>query len=219
MNSAHGFWIVFEGGEGAGKTSQAARLAEAFRARGIHVVQTREPGATVLGSEIRRLLLQQDGDTPGIRTEALLYAADRAHHVEKVVYPALLAGHVVIQDRSIGSTLAYQSGAGNLRYDEVRNLSVWGMNGILPHMTFYLDIDAAEGLDRVLARGGWNRMEAKGVAFHQAARSSFRTQAQASDWYLIDGSLPADEVHDKVLQLALDEARLYGHEPGQQEKP
>lgn len=219
MKPPHGLWIVFDGGEGAGKSDQSKRLGAAFRTLGFHVVETREPGATVLGAEIRRLLLQQDGDTPGPRTEALLFAADRAHHVEKVVYPALMDGAIVIQDRGIGSTLAYQAGAGSLGYNEVKHLSVWGMNGILPHMTFYLDIDAAEGLDRVLTRGGWNRMEAKGVAYHQEARKAFRMQAQAYDWFEIDATLPPDVVHEKVFELAHAEALLFGHKPGELEKP
>lgn len=211
--SRAGLWINFDGGEGAGKTTQIKRLVEAFLAHGIHVVQTREPGATVLGSEIRRLLLQTDGDEPVLRAEALLFAADRAQHVAKVVYPALMEDKIVVQDRGIGSTLAFQSGGGGLNYDQILNLSLWGMNGIRPHMTFYLDIDPEVGLRRSYSAGNGNRMENKGIEYHRAVRRVFKMQAQARDWFEIDGSLPPDVVHEKIFDLAMTEAALFGHEP------
>jgi dTMP kinase len=211
--SRAGLYIAVEGGEGAGKSTQVELLVEAFRSRDISAVHTREPGATGLGMEIRQMLVRRDGDIPGRRAEALLYAADRAHHIEKVVYPALLAGEVVIQDRSVGSSLAYQSGAGGLDYDQVLNLSAWGTNGILPHMTLYLDIDPEEGLRRACARGETNRFEDKAIEFHRKVRESFLVQAQAHDWMPIDAQLPIETVHRKMLDVALAQARAFGHEP------
>jgi dTMP kinase len=214
-----GLYIAVEGGEGAGKSTQVEMLADAFWDRGIPVVRTREPGGTDLGQEIRQILLRRTGGvTPSRRAEALLYAADRSHHVDTVVRPALLRGRVVIQDRSVGSSLAYQSGAGGLSYDKVAELSAWGTDGIRPHMTFYLDIDPEEGLRRASARGETNRFEDKDIQFHREVRSSFRMQAQAHNWFTIDARESPESVHEKMFALALTEASLFGHQPQELEK-
>lgn len=213
-----GLYVAIEGGEGAGKSTQARMLAQELHRRGISVVESREPGATALGSELRRLLLQRYGDQPGVRTEALLYAADRAHHVEKIVRPALLAGKIVVQDRSIGSSLAYQSGAGGLDYEAVRNLSVWGSGGIIPHMTVYLDIDPEEGLRRAAERGKTNRFEDKGLKYHKKVRQSFLLQAQAHNWFTVSATGSIEEIHKQVVALVVVEALLFGHDPLQLEK-
>lgn len=216
--TAAGLYIAFEGGEGAGKTRQVDLLVEAFRHRRLDVVQSREPGGTVLGMDIREILVRREGVHPSPRAEALLYAADRAHHVDLIVRPALLNGRVVIQDRSVGSSLAYQSGAGGLNYDKVAGLSAWGCDGIWPHMTFYLDIEPEEGLRRASARGTTNRFEDKGIEFHRKVRESFLMQSQAHNWFLIDAKQPVEKVHEKVLELALTQACLFGHEPRELEK-
>jgi dTMP kinase len=216
--SRAGLYIAVEGGEGAGKSTQVALLADALTERGIRLVRTREPSATALGSKIRQLVLDPDSERLGIRTEALLYAADRSHHVDRVVRPALLAGRVVVQDRSVGSSLAYQSGAEGLNYDTILNLSAWGSNGIMPHMTFYLDLEPEEGLRRAVASGVTNRNEFRDIEFHRKVRESFRRQAQAHNWFLIDAKMSVEKVHEKMLDLALTQACLFGHEPCELEK-
>jgi dTMP kinase len=219
VKSKAGLYIAIEGGEGAGKSTQAKRLAQAFRDLLVDTVHTREPGGTAIGSEIRRLVLEGVGEEKlGRRAEALLFAADRAHHVESIVYPALYDGRVVIQDRSVGSSLAYQACAGGLDWNSVLNLSVWGMNGIMPHLTIYLDLDPAEGLRRAFMRGNTNRFEGHVMSFHEKVRKGFQMQAQAHNWKTVDASASADKVHEQVLAIALEEACLFGHEPHEQDK-
>lgn len=213
-----GLYVAVEGGEGAGKTTQVEKLVEGLRRHGISVVKTREPGGTALGMEIRQMLLRRDDAAPSPRTEALLYTADRSHHVDKIVRPALLGGHVVIQDRSVGSLLAYQSGGGGISYDKALSLTAWATDGIFPHMTLYLDIEPEQGLRRASARGETNRFEDKGIEYHRKVRDSFKAQARAKGWFTIDAELPVERVHEEMLALVLNEARWFGHEPRELEK-
>ena len=132
MTASRGLFIAFEGGEGAGKSTQIARAAALLRADGHDVVTTREPGGTDLGGELRRLLLDPDGADIGPRAEALLYAADRAQHVAAVIAPALAAGAVLLTDRYIDSTLAYQGAGRGLSLEQARVLTDWATDGLLP---------------------------------------------------------------------------------------
>ena len=172
-----GRFIVFEGGEGAGKSTQVRRLAAALEAYGRAVLVTREPGATPVGRQIRSLVLDhtsaEDGPPLTPRAEALLYAADRAHHVATVIDPALKRGTVVISDRYIDSSLAYQGAGRTLPLDEIRWLSRWATDGLRPDLVVLLDIDPTEGLRRVADRGGADRLEAEPTAFHQRVRRAF----------------------------------------------
>ena len=183
-----GLFVVFEGGEGAGKTTQIDRLAKHLRGQLREVLVTREPGATPVGERIRRLLLETHAgeDSPlaavGLapRAEALLYAADRAHHVTSVVRPALERGEVVISDRYIDSSLAYQGAGRTLDSDEVAWLSSWATGGLKPDLTVLLDIDPRIGLDRVAGRGiGRDRLESEAISFHDRVRHAFLALAQA----------------------------------------
>lgn len=141
-----GIFVVFEGGEGSGKTTQIARLAAFMRARNLTVVTTREPGGTVVGQSIRALLLDPATGELSPRTEALLYAADRAEHVAAVITPALSNGDLVLSDRYIDSSLAYQGAGRELKLDDVALLSQWATGSLVPDLTVVLDIDPRVGM-------------------------------------------------------------------------
>ncbi len=197
-----GVFVVFEGGEGAGKSTQVQRLGAALRARGRPVVVTREPGATEVGLRIRRMLLDSGtGTALAPRAEALLYAADRAHHVASVVRPALARGAIVISDRYVDSSLAYQGAGRILPVDEVSWLSAWATGGLKPHLVVLLDIDPAVGLERVGDRGEPDRLEGESAEFHERVRCAFLDLAAADParYLVLDASLPPKELTDAVL--------------------
>jgi dTMP kinase len=206
-----GLFVVFEGGEGAGKTTQIDRLAKFLRDRQREVLVTREPGATPVGERIRRLLLDtHGGDNSPLaaaalapRAEALLYAADRAHHVASVVRPALERGEVVISDRYIDSSLAYQGAGRKLDPDEVAWLSAWATESLKPDLTVLLDIDPRVGLDRVAGRGrGHDRLEREAISFHDRVRTAFLNLAQAEPkrYLVLDATLPTDDLAVMVAE-------------------
>ena len=194
-----GRFIAFEGGEGCGKSTQAALLADALDA-----VLTREPGGTVIGGRLRAVLL--DPATVGLsaRAEALLMAADRAQHVAEVIEPALAAGRHVVTDRFAGSSIAYQGHGRGLPVDEIHDLSRWATDGVWPDLVILLDVPAAEA-DRRLGASR-DRMEAEPVAFHDAVIEGFRAQAAAEPdrWVVIDGS-PSIEVVSAAVSAAVAE--------------
>lgn len=191
-------FISFEGGDGAGKTTQVNELARYLRDRGYDVVTTREPGGTELGQEIRHLLLHGGDVSP--KAEALLYAADRAHHVATVIRPAISRGAVVLSDRYLDSSIAYQGVARDLGTDEVRELSLWATDHMLPDLTILLDIPVASGSERV--GGEQDRIEAAGASFHEAVRHEFLALAaeEPERWIVIDGSAPIPTVAAAVRQ-------------------
>jgi dTMP kinase len=198
----YGVFVVFEGGEGAGKSTQVMRLAETLRAQGRDVVVTREPGATDVGARIRQLVLDKAG-SPSPRAEALLYAADRAHHVAAVVRPALARGAVVISDRYVDSSLAYQGAGRTLPVQEISWLSSWATGGLKPDLVVLLDIEPSVGLGRVDARGlGVDRLESESRSFHDRVRYAFLDLAAADPkrYLVLDASRPADEIADTVAR-------------------
>ncbi len=197
-----GVFVVLEGGEGAGKSTQIARLAEVVAARGFEVVVTREPGATEVGARIRALLLDP-ATRLSSRAEALLYAADRAQHVAAVVQPALDRGAVVLSDRYVDSSLAYQGAGRELDVDEVAGLSRWATRGLVPDMTLLLDLDPAIGLAR--ATGSPDRIEQESLAFHQAVRQGFLAlAAKAPHRYLVvSAEQSPDQVHTALAARLL----------------
>lgn len=188
-----GLFIAFEGGDGAGKSTQVDQLAEWLRARGHDVVTTREPGGTDAGRSIRALLLNP-ATTLSARAEALLYAADRADHVDSLMLPALERGAVVITDRYVDSSLAYQGAGRELAVDEVRRLSAWATANLMPDLTVVLDLPVEVGL----ARAGTepDRLEAEPLAFHERVRAGFLELAgQEPNRYLVlDAELPPEQV-------------------------
>ncbi|MFD6754703.1 dTMP kinase [Micromonospora gifhornensis] len=198
-----GLFVVFEGGEGAGKSTQLAQLAERLRAEGRDVVVTREPGATGVGTRIRSLVLDNntDDEAPSPRAEALLYAADRAHHVATVVRPALSRGAVVISDRYVDSSLAYQGAGRTLPVDELSWLSSWATGGLKPDLVVLLDIDPRAGLTRVAERSRTaDRLEAESLAFHERVRYAFLDLAAADPkrYLVLDAGHPVDQIAERV---------------------
>lgn len=193
-----GTLIAFEGGEGAGKSTQVGLLAEWLEQRGLTTVLTREPGGTTLGREVRRVLL--DRATTGLspRAEALLYAMDRAQHVDEVMWPALQRGDVVITDRYVDSTLAYQGGGRELSTGELSRLSKWATGNLVADLTVLLDVDPALGLLRISEAP--DRMESEDLAFHLRVRESFLELAgRAPHRYLVvDASKPAADVQQHI---------------------
>lgn len=191
-----GTFVAVEGGEGAGKSTQLRLLAAWLREAGHDVVVTREPGATATGARLRALLLEPGTGELAARTEALLYAADRAQHVAEVVRPALRRGAVVLSDRYVDSSLAYQGAGRELERDDVARLSRWATEGLVPDLVVVLDVDPAVGLARARAGGAPDRIEAESLAFHQRVRDGFLDLAeQAPERYLVvDAERPVDAV-------------------------
>lgn len=182
--------MSFEGGDGAGKSTQARLLAERLRAQGREVVLTREPGGTALGQTLRDAVLH--GEHVDARTEALLYATDRAHHVASLVRPALERGAVVVTDRYLDSSVAYQGTGRELGADEVENLSLWATRGLLPALTVLLDLDPDVGRARLTSAP--DRLESEGDDFHRRTRLAFldRATADPDRWLVLDATRPAD---------------------------
>ena len=198
-----GMFIAFEGGEGGGKSTQVQRLVALVEAQGRETLATREPGATRIGPAIRSLLLDPVYTGLSARAEALLYAANRAEHVAEVIAPALADGVVVITDRYVDSSLAYQGAGRPLDADKVELINTWATNGLLPDLTVVLDIDPVVGLVRAGAEP--DRLEAEPLEFHQAVRQGFLAlAARAPERYLVvDASLPAEVVAAAVADRAL----------------
>jgi dTMP kinase len=192
-------FVAFEGGEGSGKTTQIELLAAALRAQGRAVAVTHEPGATEVGMRIRDLVLHHTEPLTA-RAEALLFAADRAHHVETVIRPALEAGEVVLTDRFIDSSLAYQGVGRKLSVDEVHRISRWATGGLRPDLTVLLDLPAPQGLARVHGRGNADKLEAESVEFHEHVRAAFRALAEADPrrYLVVDATRPAEAIAAQV---------------------
>ena len=182
-----GLFVVFEGGDGAGKSTQSRLLADALRGRGHEVVVTREPGGTPIGEAVREVLLGAGSEGMSARTEALLFAAARAEHAAAQIRPAVARGSVVISDRYLDSSVAYQGAARRLGEDRIAELSLWATEGLVPDLTVVLDVAPAVGVGRA---GDANRMEAEPAGFHAEVRESFlRRAARDPARYLV---VPAD---------------------------
>jgi dTMP kinase len=191
-----GLFVTFEGGDGVGKTTQAALLEEWLTDAGRTVVRTREPGGTEVGVLIRDIVLHHRGEVAP-RAEALLYAADRAHHVETLVRPALARGDVVIQDRYLDSSVAYQGAGRVLGRDEVRELSLWATEALLPDVTVLLDLDPATARSRLEADDKpFDRLEAEKEHFHARVREEFLALAAAEPerFLVLDATRPPGEL-------------------------
>ncbi|HEX6470800.1 MAG TPA: dTMP kinase [Streptosporangiaceae bacterium] len=204
----HGVFLAFEGGEGAGKTTQARLLAIWLRDQGFDVVTTREPGSTKTGMRLRAMLLDKESRGLSPRAEALLYAADRAQHVAEVIRPALRRGAIVITDRYVDSSLAYQGGGRELKVSEIAEVNRWATSGLTPDLTIILDVPADVGLGRFASPA--DRMESEPLEFHERVRRGFRALAEAEPhrYLVIDGTLPQEEItrqiHDRVRAILPD---------------
>jgi dTMP kinase len=165
-------FITFEGGEGCGKSTHAELLKNYLESKGKEVVLTKEPGGTPLGATLRKLLLDNESSVE-ITSEIFLFAADRIEHVEKVIRPALNAGKVVISDRYLDSTIAYQLGGRWLPEDLVRYINWISCRGVLPDLTLFLDVKVEDGLKRAKERGAIDRFEKELMAFHERVRDKY----------------------------------------------
>ena len=190
-------FVVLEGGDGCGKSTQAAILVARLREAGREVVATREPGATGVGKAIRSLVLDRGELDP--RTEALLIAADRAEHVAEVIRPALERGAVVVSDRHVPSSLAYQGVARGLGVDEIARLSAWATGGLVPDLVMVLDVDPAAAAGR-RARPE-DRMEREPAEFRARVNQAYRDLAARFGWPLVDGAAPVETVADQIWKL------------------
>ncbi|OQD52959.1 dTMP kinase [Streptomyces phaeoluteigriseus] len=198
-----GFFIALEGGDGAGKSTQAEALAEWIRAKGHEVVLTREPGATPVGKRLRSILLDVSSAGLSHRAEALLYAADRAEHVDTVVRPALERGAVVITDRYIDSSVAYQGAGRDLSPTEIARISRWATNGLVPHLTILLDVSPETARERFTEAP--DRLESEPAEFHTRVRSGFLTLAAADPGrYLVVDAGQEPEAVTTVVRHRLD---------------
>ena len=191
--AATGCFVALEGGEGAGKSTQAQLLREWLASEGYDVVLTHEPGDTEVGAKLRQIVLDPATGDISHRTEALLYAADKAEHVDTVVAPALARGAVVISDRYVDSTLAYQGAGRDLADREVERVARWATGDLRPHLTIVLDLEPSRGLTRFAGR---DRIEGESLAFHERVREMFLHLAGAApEHYLVlDAQRPADEI-------------------------
>ncbi|WP_327048551.1 dTMP kinase [Microbispora sp. NBC_01189] len=205
---ARGLFIAFEGGEGSGKTTQSRLLAIWLRDQGFDVVQTREPGSTKVGMRLRAILLDAAHQGLSARAEAMLYAADRAEHVEKVIVPALRRGSTVITDRYVDSSLAYQGAGRSLDPEDVAKINKWATGGLVPDLTVLIDVPPSVGLRRMASPA--DRIEAEPLEFHERVRREFRALAAADPdrYLLLDGTLEQREVtiliQDRVRDILPD---------------
>lgn len=201
-------FITLEGGEGVGKSTQAKRLAEALRARGIDVLETREPGGSPGAEAIRRLLLEGAGDRWTPEAEALLFAAARSDHVARTILPALDAGKWVLCDRFLDSSIAYQGGGSGLGEDAIRNLHAVGSGEFMPDRTLLLDLPVAVGCEREHARDGADkdRFGERDAAYRESVADAFRSLAinEPERFRVIDASGSPEEVTARLL-AALDD--------------
>ena len=192
-----GLFLCLEGGEGAGKSTQARLLVDWLEGLGHAVLLTREPGGTEVGTILRGIVLDHDTGELSPRTEALIYAADKAEHVDRVVLPALADGAIVLTDRYVDSTLAYQGAGRAVGVAELEAVARWATAGLRPHLTIVLDIDPVVGLTRF---EGADRIEAEPIEFHQRVRRHFLDLAAVDpDHYLVvDAARTPDEIHAAV---------------------
>jgi dTMP kinase len=197
-----GLFIAFEGGDGAGKSTQAAELARALEARGMTVLRTREPGGTPIGEKLRSLVLDHGHGHIDAHTEALIFAASRAAHASQVIRPALGRGETVLTDRYIDSSVAYQGAGRSLGADAVRSLNEWATSGLLPDLTVLLDVDPAVGRQRRTAGdAAEDRLESEADDFHARIREAFLNLAAARPerYLVLPAHLPVAELAARIL--------------------
>lgn len=193
-----GLFVVFEGGDGVGKSTQARLLAEWLESSGLTVVLTHEPGGSPIGADIRRLLLSTGEHPPSARTEALLYAAERAEHIHSVVRPALQRGAVVVSDRYLDSSVAYQGVGRDLGADRVEDLNRWATAQLRPDLTVLLDLAPEPALERLSDPA--DRLESEPLDFHERVRAAFHDLAarDPQHYLVLDAGRPADQVQQDV---------------------
>ena len=201
-----GLFITFEGGDGSGKTTQINLLASWLESEGHTVVITREPGGTDLGTELRNIILHREGFIAP-RAEALLYAADRSHHIHTLVRPALKRGEIVVQDRYLDSSVAYQGAGRVLDPTEVREISLWATERLMPDLTVLLDVPASVAKERqAVGERQYDRLEAEAEDFHTRVRESYLALAaeEPERFLVIDGESSIEEIHEAIVAKVSD---------------
>ena len=208
----NGMFITVEGPDGSGKTTQLALLVEGLRQHGYDVVVTREPGGTIVGNSIRSVLLSPEHHEMTPRVEMMLYAASRAQNVDQVIRPALARGAVVVCDRFVDASIAYQ-GYG-LQYDlqEVQSINQWATNGVTPDLTFLFDLTPSRASERMKERGQLDRIESRDVAFHERVYEGFQTllREHPERMVRIDANQSVESIQDEVLDLTLEQLNERG---------
>ncbi|MCQ2798513.1 MAG: dTMP kinase [Bacilli bacterium] len=197
-------FITFEGGEGSGKSTAIKRIVKALEDMGHEVILTREPGGTPIGEQIRNVILDKANTAMDPRTEALLYAASRRQHLVEKIIPAIKEGKIVLCDRYLDSSLAYQGGARNLGIEEIYNVNLYATEGMQPDVTILFDIEPEEGLRRIAANAGRevNRLDVEKISFHHKVRESFKKVASMfpERFAVIDASKSPDEVFNDAFE-------------------
>jgi len=196
-------FITLEGPDGCGKSTQVRLLAAHLRTLGLDVLQTREPGGTAISDQIRQVLTDLSNTPMHPRTEILLFSASRAQLCHEVIRPHLQAGGTVLSDRFFDSTFAYQGYGHRLDLDALRAITAFATGGLIPDVTFLLDIPAEEGLLRRKQHGGWNRLDAYNLEFHQRVRQGYLALAQAEPqrWVTIEGRQPVEAIQQELQRI------------------
>lgn len=198
-------FITFEGGEGSGKSTVMKDVAARLTKEGYKLVLTREPGGTPIAEEIRNVILDKANTKMDPRTEALLYAASRRQHLVEKIWPALERGEIVLCDRYLDSSLAYQGGARGLGVDEVLSINMFATEGEYPDLTLLFDLEPEEGLKRIEKNKGRevNRLDLEKLEFHKKVRDNFHALAKkySTRYVIIDASKPLNEVEDEVYKI------------------
>lgn len=200
-------FITFEGGEGCGKTTLIEKLVVDLEKRGIKTFKTREPGGSKISEEIRNVILNKENTEMDYRTEALLYASSRRQHLVEIVLPAIEKGYLVICDRYLDSSLAYQGYARGLGIDEVYNINLYATQGILPDLTILIDQDPRIGLARIANNNrNTDRLDVEKISFHDNVRSGYLEVAKKFPERIktINGERPLEDVYNDVLKIVLE---------------
>ena len=207
-----GYFITFEGPDGSGKTTVATEVCRLLKERGYDVIHTREPGGIAISEDIRNIILDPKNTMMDAKTEALLYAASRRQHLVEKVFPAVKAGKIVICERFLDSSLAYQGYGRNLGFDEVLAINLFAIDNTYPDMTIYLDVDEEVGLSRLKDRSFKDRLDQESLDFHHRVCKGYREVLKRfkNRITVIDASKPKEEVIDasmkEILKLINDQA-------------
>lgn len=201
-----GLFITFEGNDGSGKTTIATRIFETLQKEGYDVIFTREPGGIAIAEQIRKVILNPDNTSMDGRCEALLYAAARRQHLVEKVVPALEAGKIVLCDRFVDSSLAYQGVARGLGIEEVYQINQFAIEGHMPDATIFLKVDSKIGLSRIQSRGNLDRLDAEGESFHTLVAKGYEEvlERYRNRITVIDASLDVDSVFENAYKVIKD---------------
>lgn len=201
-----GLFITFEGIEGCGKTTQAKLLYDYLLNRNIECVLTHEPGGTLISEKIREILLDKKNYNMVYLTELFLYLASRSQHTFEKIIPALKNGKIVICDRYFDSTLAYQGEGRNIPKQKVFEINNFATGGLIPHLTFLIDINEDVGLERLKERKGKDRIEEEEINFHKRVRGAYLTLARENKerFRIIDGSGSIEQIHKEIVNIVLN---------------